>query len=343
MVTTPSAFLSSLVSSDYSAVYLNPEKLERLIRLRTKDIDYEYAVNHKLWDEINHRHDKEGLPAIQLINPEWFPKVEQEKIPVYVFNKARKAILAKLDGGCIPKEVYNEYLYAPELTENIYHCNLHIDNSSSMKPWANLPHQLDQEWIDGLKKSAAYLNSKKQPGEKGFERNHITAQRTTFSHVRKILQLPTPIDEYVPMDTVPEIGGATDLYTMLATIFLYIQLADNTKRQVNTGAKEINMYSNHIVFSDGAHCWDESLITVADLKVLYKRARALGVFVGAVTCCPKAFAFYEEIGFKRHENIVFIKEEQDRMKFKENIRKAIYMMSNKSMAAISARAISGRD
>jgi hypothetical protein len=317
-----------------SAVHLNPDQTERWVWAQN-DPRYNEEMSLGNYHLVNILLEFNGLPKIQILRPELFVNeaLQGDTFELKVPTKGYREVYEKLHANHpVSMEFFNSLRRGvPEMTDQLYYISLNYDVSGSMQEHADIYPILDRLYRDGLCKSLAYT-------KRATSRTVIKVGSNAFNHEQTVLQAPVDLVDYKPMTEAPKLWGCTDLRTQVALMLRNVRLLDEVQEVV--GAREVHIAQ--AIFSDGAHFMDnagyDSVYTMKDLQTLYRDVADENIV--AISCCDEATKFYEEIGFVsngKNKNLLFVKDHQDRDRFKKSLRNAIAMWSDNASAQISKK------
>lgn len=288
------------------------------------------------WRDCNEICTIHGKRPVQYNWAELFPLGSSNTVPAVTFLETAKPIVERLnEKDAMSAAEYEALCDVPlaevdgvQLAQNLFAIDLQLDISYSMKGYEELYQIVEKSTYEALYGSAAFARRRE-------DFNVVKLSCGTFNHQRQRVTIPTNLEEYKLMKQAPKVNGWTDLYTTLGLMIRRAFLATN----IETSSETIEQVMiGGIIFTDGVHCLPEghpdSPVDFEELKSLYSDARDNSVFIGAITCCPEAFKFFQDLGFKRGENLLFVKKHQDRKLFYKALRKAVQMMSGYTMHSL---------
>jgi hypothetical protein len=315
-----------------AAVYLNPK-----LNKRWFDIQQCPRFNEEMflknWHVVDFLLDQDDLPTIAELRPELFAvEPTGDHFEVKTTNVRIGPILEKINAfSPLPMDIYKSLKSdIPEMTDKLCYIAAYYDVSGSMAEYSEMYAIMDKMFRGAILKSEAHTKRDKN-------RTVIKLARHYFNHEQTISQLPVDIADYEFLTEPPVVSGCTDLKTTLAVMLRNRDLMVEIKNVTRVD----NAHVGQIIFSDGTHDMvnavkaglSDSPITMEELQLLYRNSAS--TYIGAISCCEKATEFYEEVGFQRGKNLLFVKRNQDREAFKRQLRKAVDMMSNAASAQIS--------
>lgn len=310
----------------------------------TKLFTFREAVSMGNWKTVEQFCADNGLPPFRILNPEYFPEAEPanvKTVKTQVGNRRLQPIFEELD-KCAP--VAKEKLDSikrdlREGTQQIFIVRTHFDISESMQGYEEVYPLVDSLCHKAFFKSEVWTKSAEH-------KSCVFYGTEYFNHKNKIGTHPVLLNKYTRLENLPSVShpkaeGCTDLRTKLATVYREFQLQKQILNDPGIYARHI--HTAQIIYSDGQHDMynadGDSPITMEDLQLLHKAYvgdKALAKNVIALAAGREALEFFQEVGFKRGKNLMYIKGKgQDYEAFMKNIRRAAAMASNMSCESIS--------